>query len=564
MVSLRLAPDPTRRLLGHTLGEAPGHIWMQWLLDQAAGGAHAWFGQEGVILGERLWVVPTDWASRLVSGALGVLVGPIAAYNLTALGLLALAGAAAARLARLAGAGRWPSALAALITMWHPALLGFLADGRIDSMGAGWVGMLAAAWLVAMRAPSWSAGLAVGGWAVGVVLSGPNLTVATAMAAAAPSVAAAALDRRRLRPLASAAAVAAVAAVAVVALIFSVERHDSARLEQQSNVERRPVIEALDAEAVAARRQADFWGGASVLNRTVPVGSAWALPTEIHDSPATRNAATMTTTQPFAPGAWWVFSAVPWLLAGLGLLRSPRQAAPWVAMAAAMKLLGLGHGSSQTLPLALGGQLYYIAPAVLIERIPGLSVFNNYGLFSTFETLAVAVAAALGCRALPWRPWWCLGAVALWLLEVQRGPTPLPLAVNDMRLPDGLLEAIEPIGGGEAVFLLPISKDLNNYLQTHHQRPTLMRFRFGAAEPQAEPMLADPNGSANDLLRAARGEHAAPDLAARLADGGVGAVVVMPSLLPPAEGAQLQQRVQQALGTPSWSDGARQVYRLAP
>ncbi len=558
----RLAPDPTGRLLGHTLSEAPGHLWIQWLLDRAATGDDAWFGQQDIILGESLWVVPTDWLARLVTGLLGIVTGPVLAYNLTALGLLALVGAAVVRVARIAGAGRWSSAVAAPLAMGSPALLGFLADGRIDSVGVGWAALLAASWLLAMRAPTWGAGLRIGGWATLVILSGPNLVIATALAAVVPSVVAVLLDRRRLRPLAGAAAVAAVSGGVLLGLLVLVEQNDPGRLEQRSNEERRPAVLAVDAEAIAGNRFADTWAGAATLNREVPVGTAWAVPTEIQDNPLTRNAADMVTVQPYAPGAWWTFAVVPWLLALVGLLLRPRESAPWLALAAGLHVLGLGYGAAQTLPLSVGGQLWYVAPAVLLDRIPGLSIFNNYGLFSVFHGVALAVAAALGARALPGRPWALVAVVALWGVEVQRGPVPLPLAVSDIRLPDGLVPAIDAAAGERAVVVLPLGKDINNYLQIHHGRPTPMRFRFGPTSGDADPILADPNGSVNALVRTAAGGPAPPDLAGQLASGGVGAVVVLPGLLPPEAGARLEAAVAGALGAPSWTDGERRVYRM--
>lgn len=559
----RLGADPAGRLLGHTLSEAPGHLWMQWLIRRAVFEGEPLFGQDDIILGETLWVMPLDWITRAAAGLLELVVTPEATYNLLAAALLALAGAAAARLAAQAGAGKWPAALAALLVIWSPSLLGFAADGRLDSMGIGWVGMLAVAWIAAMRAPSWRRGAAMGGWAVGVVFSGPNATVATALAAAIPTAAAARRDPRRIRPLLIATGIAGAAAVLTLTTLVLVERNDSGRLEQISNEDVQHVFEATTPEAIAQNRLADFWVGARALNHDVPVGSAWRLPPTLHGHPATQNAARMAVVQPYAPGAWWGISVVPWLLALVALVRAPRAAAPWVALAAASLVLGLGHGSSQTLPLRIGSQLYYIAPAVLIERLPVLSAFNNYGLFSTFSALAVAVAAAIGASRLPRPPLVVAAAALLWLAEVQRGPVPLPLAVNDMRPPAGLLEALEGMPAEQAVMMLPMSKDLNNYLQTHHHHPTLLRFRYADVAPGKDPMLADPNGSASALLDHVRGRSTrSRRLPRELAAGGVGAVVAVPALLPPPHDEALTEALRQALGAPSWSDGGYQVYRL--
>ena len=561
----RLAGDPTGRLLGHTFSEVPGHLWMQWLLERALFDGKAWFGQTDIVLGEAMWVVPTDWLNRAAAVPLGRVLGPVAAYNLIAAGLLAMSGLSAAFLARAAGARPWPCALAALLVVWSPPLLGFLADGRLDSVGLCWVGFLAAAWVAAMRAPSWRAGLAVGGWAVCVILAGPNLTMATVLAALIPSAVAVAARRQRLKPLASAAAIAAVAAVAVLALLLFVENNDSGRLEQHSNAEQRPLIEAVTPETIAQRRMADFWHGAYALNREVPVHSAWIVPPQLADNPATLNAASMGTVQPYAPGAWWGFSLVPWGLALFGLFRRPRAVLPWVGAAAGLHLLAMGHGSSQTWPFLLNGTYYYVAPAVLLERLPGLSVFNNYGLFATFATLALSTAAALAISGMPRRAWIAAGLAVIWMVEVQRGPVPLPLAVHDIRLPEPFLAALDGVPAERAIFFLPMSKDLNNYLQTQHSHPTLMRFRHGESGPNDDPILADPTGAANELLRAALGgPPARPRLPERLAQSQIGAVVVMPDLLPNTMGTALDARVRATLGEPSWSDGHRHIYRLGP
>ena len=55
-----------------------------------------------------------------------------------------------------------------------------------------------------------------------------------------------------------------------------------------------------------------------------------------------------------------------------------------------------------------------------------------------------------------------------------------------------------------------------------------------------------------------------PDLPAALAAGGIGAVVVLPGVLPPEGGARLSHAVEASLGSPAWTDGERQVYRVAP
>ena len=561
----RLAPAPTERLIGHTLGEAPGHLWMQWLLRRGLSPGVPLFGQTDVVLGEPLWVVPTDWINRAVALVLEPLLGGILTYNAIVAALLLLAGAATVRLARRAGATPWPAALAALLVMWHPALMGFVADGRVDSIGVGWVGMLAVAWLAAMRTPTARRGVGIGAWAAGVVLSGPNLLVATAMAALAPTAAAVVAGWRRRRPLAVAAASSGLTAAGVLATLVHVEGNDRGRLEQVSNAEARPLIEAVDPAMLVERRLADAWMGARQLNREVPLGSAWALPAVLEDRPSTVNAASMGTVQPYAPGAWWALCVVPWGLGLVGLAMRPRAVAPWLAAAVGLQVLALGHGSSQTLPLALGPEQYYLAPAVLLERIPGLSVFNNYGLFAVLASLAVACAAARALSAVPrrWHPWAATAAAALWIMEVTRGPVPLPLSVTEMPPPAGLIESLAPVAHDHGVVMLPVSKDLDHYLQTLHGRPSWMRFRFGEATPQGDPLLASTGPASEALLAAGAGRPVGRDLCRALLAEGIGAVVAVPALLPRAQGDRLDDGLHAALGPPDWSDGGRQVYRCA-
>lgn len=559
LAGARLVVAPTHRLLGHTLGESLGHLWTQWLLHRSLWSGKALFGQTDLILGETLWIVPTDWSTRIISEVLGLVVGPVVAFNLTALGLLAFSGVAAAKLSRMLGAGPWPAAVAALLVMWSPGMLGFCADGRVDSMGLGWVGMLAASWLQAMRTPSWKNGMWMGLWGFGVVLCGPNTVFATVMVAVVPSVLAVLLNWQRMRPLAIAAAITGFGAVLVLAVFVGVERNDSGRLNWEHETVQ-PLIERVDAQQLSQRHQVEFWRGAHQLNHAVPVGSAWHMPDIVQDNPAALQAAQMMTTQAFAPGAWWRVSVIPSVLAVLAVLLCGRRLYGWAVLGVVTLIFGLGYGSSQTLPLSIGAAQYYIAPAVLLERIPGLGNFNNYGLFSTFFGLVLAILSA---QCLQRAPLWGLALVAvLWGVETQRGPAPLPLSVVDVQLPAGL-EAAMSSDADAAIMVLPISKDINYYLQTIHHRPTVMRFRYGETLADGDPLLADPNGSVNALLRSVRSGNGGADIPRRLRDAGVGTILILPELLPPSTGEVLQGRAQDALGEPTAHGDGWMVYSLA-
>jgi hypothetical protein len=88
-----------------------------------------------------------------------------------------------------------------------------------------------------------------------------------------------------------------------------------------------------------------------------------------------------------------------------------------------------------------------------------------------------------------------------------------------------------------------------------------MRFRFGPSSPDGDPILSDTGPALIELLSVARGAPPRPDLCRRLSAEGIGAVIVMPSLLPATFATRLDAAARSALGDPDWSDGQRQVYR---
>lgn len=549
------------RLLGHALGEGPSHLWMQWLLDRALWGGHDWFGQADVILDERLWVVPTDWMSRLVVGPLGWLLGRTAAYNLGAVGLLLLAAGGTAQLARQAGAAPWPSALAGLVVVWHPALLGYAADGRFDSLGVGWAALLGAAWLALVRAPSTRGALALAASSAAVALAGVNLAVAAAMTALLPTAAVLLWRPAARRPVLLATALSVAAALPVAAVLLWVEGHDPGRLIQQPHPEGRGLLTAAAPDTFLT----EPWTGALALHGP-EVSALWSLPAQAAQLPGTVRAAGELIVQVYAPGGWWFLAAVPGALLVAGLLARFRDVAPWAAAAALLQVLALGFGPSQGLPLSLDGSHYtYVAPAVLFERLPVLSAFNNYGLFGTFAAVAVAVGGALGLSALPRRR----GLVVLllaagWLAEVQlRSPVPLPLPATTLTLPDVLATALSGVPAEQGVLVLPMSQETSYLLQTHHQRPTPVRFRPGVVEAGQDPRLADPNGAITSFINDTARPPAQPR-DHRLPTAGVGAVVLLEALLPPGQRARTRASLQQQLGPPTTEADGVLVYTIGP
>ncbi|HCH61523.1 MAG TPA: hypothetical protein DFR83_01880 [Deltaproteobacteria bacterium] len=556
----RVLLDPGGSLLGHVFSEAPGHLWMQWLLDRALWDGADWWGQRDVLLQETLWVVPLDWSNRLVAFVLGPILGAVRAFNVTMIGLVVLMAVGMLRICRRLDAGPMTSALAVLLFVWSPSVLGFAADGRIDSLCMGWMAMFLAAWIDAMRQPTWRSGVWMGVWAMAVSLSGPNPAFVLAFLAAIPSVVALVQDRSRWRPLLITGLMAALALAFVLGMLISVEGNDPKRLEQVAAPDVRPFLEFLLPEEILERRLKAVWSGAANLNRFAPTSNMWQLPEVLRGIQATQIGTDRLTVQPFAPGGWWRVSLVPWILAFAGTARRPRAAAPWMGLGVLTLFLGLGHGHSQTLPFMLGSNLFYISPASVLEAVPGFSVFNNYGLFSSASALCVAVTVAVGWKGARRAPVIAGIAALLWFIEVQRGPVPLPLATADTTLPEGLVEMLASGDPSTGVVTLPLSKDHNNYLQTLHGRPTPVRFRLHRHTPNRDGMIVDPTGNINLLLNVARGRGPDPTLENRLVKAGVGHVLVFSALMPEAKQHQVRSRLSGALGSPVWTDGSTDLY----
>lgn len=563
-LAIGLLPEPTARLLSHPLGEAPGHIWVQWLLERSVLEGADFFGVDDVILHERLWLVPTDPLARLLSLPLGLLLGRVAAYNILTVGLLGLAASACAAIARSLGARPVAAAVGALFLIWSPALLGFAADGRQDSLGIGWLLVLGLTWLRAMRHPSLRAGLALAGAAVLTVLAGVNLAVVAATALLVPSLVALARSRRRLLPLTLGAAAGGLTVALMLSLLLSVEGHDPARLKQTSNIDGKQFFTVVDMDSIRSRRTADFWWGARRLNQEPAGQSQWVLPATTLKISHTHDAASMLRLQSFAPGGWWWLGAAPWMLLGVGLVVRPRQVWPWALGAVAFQFLGLGYGASHTLPLVVGSTRFYLAPAVLLEGLPGVSRFNNYGLFSTLAAACHGVVAALVLTGLRRPLPWALLVAGAWAFEVMGGPVPLPLPTTNVVVPDALIAPLKTLPIDQGVLVLPLSRDVNYLLQTLHGHPSPQRFRTNIAKAQRDPMLADPTDAIHRLVKTATGERQPEPLLPQLLwEASVGAVVAMPKLMPPRQGEALLQTLHATLGPPVWSSDTTTLWMLS-
>lgn len=567
LLGWRVWAAPSQRLLGHVLSEHTSHLWVQWLLGRAARGEAAWLGQEGVLTVGQLWLMPNDPVLRVATALLQGLVGVVAATNLVIVGALALGACGVAALARQLGATGLPATLGGLVLLLHPAFLGYAADGRMDSLGVGWIALLGLAWLRGLRAPSWRRGLWLGLAAVLVVGAGPNHVVSAALVLGLPSLVAVWRRPAFLRVLLPGAMLAAVAAGLMGATLLHIESQQSSRLQETVTDESAQVGSVLvetSWEEVGRQRQADSWVATRELHQLVPLGSMWELPEEVaHHESLLGPLREQLVLQTYSPGAWTWPGLVPWLLAALGLWRRPRAVGPWALLAGGLYLLSFGWGSAQSLPLSVGGRIFYFAPATLLGALPGLSAFNNYGLFGALGAASLGVAVALGWTGARHGALVLgLGAVA-WVAEVQRSPVPLPLPATELTPPAGLLKAVDALPEG-GLLVLPVNRGVNTLLQVHHERPTPQRFWASpSASPREHPMLVDSGGHQwsliEQLLPRTRVGH-------RMADGvlrssGLGGVLLLDCLLPLQQRSTVRARLAMAMDVPPrWEEDCGVLY----
>jgi hypothetical protein len=552
---------PGVRLLGHSLCEAPSHLWIQWLLDRAALGDGRWVGQEDIILGVPLWLLPNDPLTRMVAGPLGWVVGDVAAYNLCSAALLGLAGFGVLRLARILGAGPWPSTLASVLVIWSPSLLGYAADGRIDSMGVGWIALLAGSWVLAMRRRSWRAGLGLGVSGILVVISGPNMALVTAMCMAIPTVIAVVIQPRRMRPVLVAVALMALPAAATVTIWYTVNNQAQTRLSESWTPPAQLIFEASEA---TYRDAHDSWVVAWTQHRR-GVQNLFLLPDHLQTDTA-EVAWTAAVASSVAPGGWWWPSWTAAALVAIGLLR--RRPTIWLlgSFAVVAQFVAAGHGAAHTVALTLGqDRFFYMAPGALLAHIPVLCSFTNYGLFGICAAGAAACAAALTLTELRGALAIGLLALAAWVVEVQAGPVPLPLPATVIERPSMLAEGLEGLPEDKAVMALPLGKSIGGTLQAWHQHPEVLR--FWPIEDAGSPyrMLADPDNTLSIFIDQALGMQPPSDgtrdaLWAR----GVGAVVVAPNLMDAGLRQQVLANLDQLLGPHLACDPLICVYRTDP
>lgn len=565
MLGLPLLGGLRTRLLGHALSEHTSHLWVQWLLGRAASGEGPWLGQTGILSHEQLWLMPNDPLNRTLTAVLQPLLGLIGATNAVVLFQLGLAAVATSALAREVGARTGPATLAGLFVLLHPSLLGFAADGRMDSLGVGWTALLAVFWLRGLRNPSWTRGLALGACGIAVVLMGPNHVIATALALSLPSLWWLVRRPRVARTLAPAAVLAGAVAAALLAVFLHIEAQGSSRLSEQvttMEAELPSVWAETTWASVTGQRQADIWVGTRKMHQAARVQSLWQL------EPAVSNQSSLVgplreefVLQTYSPGGWTWPGVVPWVVAVLGLVVHRRRALPWWLAGVALWLTSFGWGSAQSLPIEVGGRLFYFAPAALLSRLPGLAAFNNYGLFGPLSAVCIAVVGALGLSRRGTGAPVMAGLALLWLVEVQHSPTPVPLPVTDIDVSPGLIDRLRALPENASVMVFPINRGTNSLLQIWHEHPTPQRFwSVPNTNPasSAHPMLADPDGIQSKFVFQVLGRvrRGAPTGAEDLAKDGIGAVLFLSGLLPQAQDERIPTRLSQQLKAPPTWTGA--------
>ncbi len=549
---------PGQRLLGHALGEAPGHLWTQWLLERALGSGQDLFRHEGIQIGSQLWVYPVDLTNRLLSLVLGSFLGDVATFNCLALALVALAGLATVGLAREAGATPWPSLVAGTFVAFHPAYLGYVADGRLDSATLGWGILVAWAWLRLVREPGPRRALVLAGSVGLLAASSPNLTVVMAATLLLPTgVALYRLRGRLARPLALAVLASGVLVAPTLALLVQVEGASGARIAQASQAAS-SVFELVDRAELDAG-VGDLWRGAAALDRG-PVVQQWhTLPAVVGDLPSTRRAAQDLVVQSYGPGARRFLPWSPFVLVLFAPVTMRRRA--WVCLggAALLQVVALGDGLAQGLPFFLPG----LSTGLIVRVKPVLGVvgplrhFTAFGLFSSLGAVAMGVGVSLSLSRWRWRlRGVALALIALLFLELQLlGPTPLPLRVTEAVVSPDLVEALARQGGG-GVLLLPKRSEVDRLLQVAHQQPADIRFNMESQHTQGRGRSLDLFKS--ELSRGPLSRQTRHDVL----NLGVDTVLLVPGLLPPEERGDVLEHLRESLGPPVWRDEVSVVFDL--
>jgi len=387
--------EPGQRVIGRAEGEFRDHLWVSWLVQRRVWDDHAlpvYFPLANHPDG--LWLYPLDPLNQLFLLGLAPLIGLVAAHALLAFGLWSLAGYAGDRLARAAGAGAVPAALAGVALQLGPPVVGTWADTQTEGMGIGWVvWLLAELWDPAP--PDRRRAVRVGLLAAAAVLSAPY----QAHAVSAVVVPLGLWRFRRHVGLALLAVGLATPALALPAWGL-------------------PYAESHADGQLASRSRGGDWPPRTALRvGTVPpeIAQVAASPVALHRWPREAR---------FLPPTTGPRREVGWVAPVLLLLALAS------ARARPLALVAAGYGA-----LAVGTALDQPWTVVSAWRVP-LPFdlwYRWYPLGNlTWKPQQYAVLAwcvGVAAIAVAPRPWWLLAALG----ELQlRGPTPLPLPV--MRL----------------------------------------------------------------------------------------------------------------------------------
>jgi hypothetical protein len=460
------------RMLGHPAGEGPGHIWVTWALADA-------FRLPGNTVDAPAglaWVFPTDLTSRLATLLLRIPFGDVAAYNLVTVALLAFAGLAVNAVARELGLGRWASVAAGLFATAHPALLGYAADGRQDSLALGWAALLVHAWLRCVSAPSTRTALWLASSVLLLQLSSPNYLLALALPLAPLSLGVLARRRPARRALVLAAVASMLTTGPAAWALLHFDARAGTRLEADF-LQGLPLTERLtDADWGSAKCGAcELWRGALRMDVTDEAYDALVAPAILLREPRILFNSGDFVLRSFAPGARRHMGVVICALVAVALLLLSRHAVVAAGCGFVGIVLSLGYGLGNALPFSVPGVdgLHVVRVAQVLAAVPGLGAFGNYGVFAVLGHAALGVAAAAGVDALGRRAGRAalVAAIAItgWLAELQYGSaTPLPLATTRMPLLEDLGPLSEDHVAKAGVLLVHRNLDLDRYLQTLH------------------------------------------------------------------------------------------------
>ncbi len=555
------------RVLGHPQGESMGHLWIHWLLARnLRSGRWPLFRMDGVEVGKDTWVYPVDLSTHLVAQPLYRLFGDPAAYNLTALGLLLFAALATYHLARHLQTVPEPLAatVATVVAVFHPAFLGFAADGRLDSMTLGWAVLVLLMWHRLVTAPTYRAGvwLAV---CVGLLMAAsPNLTYVMAIVLTPPSVILLVTSTRRLAlPFLTAGVSSALLVAPLAYLLFTVEKQAKGRLNISYEAPEVPVVERVSPFEEPYQIVLHLWIGAEALDRGPQVYDPFQLAAVLTTLPAPPLPETMAPA--YAPGTRHYVSVLGVALLVLSLILAFRRAWPWLLGGALVAFLGFGLGVQNALPLHLPGSnvWWQLRSAPLLSWLPLSSHFSNYGLFTALGNVLTSLGCLQGLTALSQRlprrarHAVMLGLMALWLGETQRlSPVPLPLRATLVRVP----EPVRYLGqqkDGMGVTGTPINSDLDRFLQTKHGHPITSAWnRTSAWYTEKEALLGRLLEGDDDRCRRATPRR----VREALQEAGIGWVVLYPGLLRPEPRERFRACLDHLLGRPTRRDDAVVLY----